>query len=61
MEHDKFAEFVTVLAVGMAFAAGVWLSVHYLENDTALGIALIVLAVAAVIAWQYLRKHFGRQ
>lgn len=59
MNHDKITEFVTVLIFAMIVGGGASLSILYLEG-VARDVALGALIVIAVVAWQFLRRRFGR-
>ncbi len=59
MKRNKIIEFLTVLIFGLIFGMGGWLVVMKLEG-TALIAATVALAIAAVLAWQYLRRRFER-
>jgi len=59
MTGDKLTEFVTVLVFAMVVGAGAVLSILHLEG-TARAVALFALVTSTIIAWQYLRRQFGR-
>lgn len=56
---EKITEFLTVLLFALVIGAAAVLSVLYLEGVTR-GVAILFILVAAVVAWQYLRRRFGR-
>lgn len=60
MNSDKVTEFTTVLVFAIAVGTAIMLAVQYLEG-TVQAIVLILIGAAAITAWQYLRKRFGRQ
>lgn len=59
MKSDRLAEFVAVLVFALTFGAGTWLVLRCLGAKNQL-IALLVLIAAAILAWRYLRRRFGR-
>jgi len=56
---DKLAEFVTVLIFALAIGAAVMLTMRYLGPGPRTA-ALIVIGAVVIVAWQYLRRKFGR-
>ena len=59
MSGDRLTEFVTVLAYALVISTVLMLSIFYLEGTVRV-VALIALVTATIIAWQYLRRRFGR-
>ncbi len=59
MDSNKITEFLAVLACALLIGSAAILSIMYLEG-AARGIAILGVLVAALIAWQYLRRRFGR-
>jgi hypothetical protein len=57
--NSKLAEFITVLAFALALGVGIALAAYWLKG-TAGTIAIIIIAIATIAAWQYLRRRFGR-
>jgi 4-hydroxybenzoate polyprenyltransferase len=60
MRSGKLTEFITVLLFAMVVGAAGILSILYL-NGTAQMIAIVLIVVAMIASWRYLRKRFGRQ
>jgi hypothetical protein len=59
MENLKLKEFLTVMTFAIAAGVITTLIVLFLK-DTPRAIGLILLGLASIICWNYLRRHFGR-
>ena len=59
MQGNKLTEFVTVLVFAMIVGSATMLSIMNLEGVAQVG-ALIIILIATIVIWQYLRKQFGR-
>lgn len=59
MSGEKITEFLVVLVFALVIGTGVVLTVLYLSGVSR-NVVIFVLLVAALTAWQFLRKRFGR-
>lgn len=59
MKADRITEFLVVMIFALAVGTGAILAILYLE-ETPRAVAIVLVLIAALGSWQYLRKRFGR-